>query len=113
MVISEVKLFLPKDTSSKLKASGTFVLDKAVEVNYTLLEGPKGLFVGMPGNYGKKQDPATGKLPFYQSIKILDKKIQADLTKAVLEAYNKKTSGSVTSQGHAAGPDSQVDDIPF
>ena len=67
---SDITVFIPKgnDGPSTVKARGTFVYDDTFKINYTLFKGPKGLFVGLPGQYGNKIDEKTGKKISYSNI---------------------------------------------
>lgn len=54
MEITEVKVFPAKDTTGRLKAYASIVLDKDFIVrNLKLIEGTKGLFVSMPSRRRK------------------------------------------------------------
>lgn len=116
-MISDVTVFLPKgNTSPKIKANGTFVIGGAYKVKYTLFSGPKGLFVGLPGQYGSKPNPETGKKEWYPNVSCINDEASRELNKAVIAAYNKKTGNSSMNQGEAEGPSNQAPDddgVPF
>lgn len=114
--ISDVTVFLPKGNGSpKIKANGSFVIGGSYKVKYTLFSGPKGLFVGLPGQYGTKVDPETGKKEWYPNVSCINDEAKRELDKAVIAAYNKKTGNTGANQGSAPEPSNQADDdgVPF
>lgn len=113
-LFSNVQVFPLKKSHPTIKANGTVVISDAVKVKFTLWNGPKGLFVGFPGEKGQKINEKTGKQEFYPYISVIDDSARKELQKAVIAAYNTKT-GNKMSQGEAAGPSSQVEEeeIPF
>jgi len=50
---------------------------------FRLVEGKNGLFVGMPSEVGKNG-------AFYNSVKPITKEAQVELSKAIIQAYQKK-----------------------
>ena len=111
-MISDVKVWPSKNSSSKVKANGSFVVNESFKVKYTLFSGPKGLFVGLPGKYGEKD----GKKEWYADVLIINPEVQKQVNQAVIAAYNQKTGNkSYMNQGIAAGPVAQddEDELPF
>jgi len=91
--------------AGKIKANGAVVLDDTVKLKFTLIEGPTGLFAGLPGKKGK-----DGK--WYPEVYVLDDTLKATLNSEAVKAYEEKQSG-VLPQGEAAGPENQDTTIPF
>lgn len=120
-VITDVNVFLPNEKAPKaIKANGTFTVSGAFKVKFTLWEGARGMWVQLPAQKSEKVNPETGKSDYYPYVSAISKEVEAELNKAVLDAYAKKTGKKVTnelSQGQAAGPASQVDpytdNVPF
>jgi stage V sporulation protein G len=106
--ISKVEVFPIKNHPGKVKANGSFVYGGALKVKFTLINGEKGLFVGLPTRKGKDKE---GKDTWYPEVSFLDKNLQQELQKAAVDAFN-KYDGKGMSQGSAAGPTSQ-DNVPF
>lgn len=112
--VSEVKVWPLKNSENKVKANGSFVVNDALKVKFTLFTGPKGLFVGLPGKYGKDKE---GKKTWYPDVQLINEDAQKVINGAVISAYNKQTGNtSSLSQGKAAGPTNQTEDddeLPF
>lgn len=115
-VISDVQVYPLKKSHPKIKANGTLVVGSAFKIKFTLFNGPKGLFVGFPGEQGEKINEKTGKKEWYPYVSVIDDNTRKELQKAVVGAYNKKVGNDTKlDQGTAAGPTNQTedDDIPF
>jgi DNA-binding cell septation regulator SpoVG len=107
MNFSEIKVWPLKKDNPKVKANGSFVIDEAIKVKFTLFNGPKGLFVGLPGKSGLDKE---GKKVWYPDVSIISVEVQKQVNDAVLKEYNKRIGNTTLSQGKAAGPVNQVED---
>jgi DNA-binding cell septation regulator SpoVG len=109
-MISEVNIW-PVSNQEKVKARGNFLVSNAFKVQYTLFEGPKGLFVGLPG---RKVTDSEGNSKWYSDVYCLDDAVRKEMNDAVITAYNSAT-GNVVHQGDASGPtdQSQSSHLPF
>ena len=75
------------DGDGPLKAFADININDAVLVKgFRVVDGKRGLFVGMP-----RQGSKSGK--WFDSVKPLTKSMHAQLTRTVLEAYTAETSG--------------------
>lgn len=110
MEVTEVKVWTVKD-GGKVKARGFFVVDDTFRIQYTLFQGTKGMFVGLPGRYGNKTDE-NGKKIWYSDVKCLKEDVLKSINNAVIGAYNDAQGGAAESQGEAAGPTNQTG-MPF
>ena len=111
-MISGVLVWLPKgNTNSKIKANGVFTVNDAFQIKYTLFNGPKGMYVSLPGRYGDKIDEATGKKTWYSDVKVVSDEAKKQMEKAVLDAYNKKVGNATTKAIEARFQ--QEDEVPF
>jgi DNA-binding cell septation regulator SpoVG len=107
-LVSDVQIW-PVDGQGKVKARGNFMVANAFKVQYSLMQGPKGLFVGLPSRKGKDKE---GNEKWYNDVFCTDEAVFKEMNTAVLAAYKSKTG---TSQGEAQGPSDQSrsDGIPF
>jgi DNA-binding cell septation regulator SpoVG len=107
--VSDIKIW-PVNGNRVILANGSFLLEKAVQVKFSVIKGPKGPFVGFPGKTVEKD----GKKTFYADVSVVDKAFSNELTSAVMKAYNDKT-GNKFSQGDSPEPTSQTadDEVPF
>lgn len=107
--VSDVKIW-PVKTNKVILANGNFLVDKVMQIKFTIINGPKGPFVGFPGKSVEKD----GKRTFYPDVSVIDDAFKTELTKSVMKAYNEKT-GNKSSQGDSPEPASQVmdDEVPF
>jgi len=112
-VITEVKVWPLKNAHPKIKANAAFVVNNAFKIKCTVFNGPKGLFVGLPGRYGDKVNPETNKKPWYSDVDCITEDARSEMTKAVIEEYNKVAGNAPSSQGEAAGPSDQTDGVPW
>jgi DNA-binding cell septation regulator SpoVG len=106
---TEVKIY-PR-TNSKFKAlrgNGSCVVGGLVRVNFTILEGEKGLFATLPE---RAYTDAEGNLKRVKEVGIPDKEVYAEFQKTVREAYV-ATMDSPAPQPNP-GDDPANDDIPF
>lgn len=109
-MISDVNVW-PVQNQGKIRARGNFLVSNAFKVQYTLFQGPKGLFVGLPGRKGKDKE---GNEKWYSDVYCQDDDVRKQMNDAVIKAYNEKT-GNVSNQGEAPGPTDQTSGstIPF
>ena len=123
-MISDVKVWLLKKANDKIKANVQFVVDNAWKMKGTLMNGTKGLFVGLPGKWAQelkdgkmvdKLDPKTGKKIWYPDISCIDHEAQRQLNEVVIQEYNKQVGNGPSDQGTAPGPTDQTkrSNIPF
>jgi stage V sporulation protein G len=83
MEITEVKVFPAKDTTGRLKAYASIVLDKDFIVrNLKLIEGTKGLFVSMPSR--RRKDGS-----FRDIVHPLNADMRKRIEESVIIEYNK------------------------
>ncbi|MFA6130496.1 MAG: septation protein SpoVG family protein [Candidatus Omnitrophota bacterium] len=69
------------DNISSVKAFADVVIGQVLVKGVRVVQGKNGLFAGMPKSKGK-----DGK--WYDTVKILDDKLQQELQDTLLEAYN-------------------------
>ena len=75
------------DGDGPLKAFADLTINDAVLVKgFRVVDGKKGMFVGMP-----RQGSKNGK--WFDAVKPLTKTMHAQLTRTVLEAYTAETAG--------------------
>jgi DNA-binding cell septation regulator SpoVG len=86
--ITDVKLYTTKGNSA-VKANGSFVYNGAFEIKFSLLQGPKGLFVGLPGeSYVDKE----GQKKWASKVKCVNDDITKEIQKAILKHIHLKQS---------------------
>jgi len=92
-VFTNMKIVPLKMKHDVIVANGTVLVAGTVEVKFTMMRGPKGLFASLPGRKDPtgKVDPKTGKPVYYNDVKIPDKedymgfqKMAQDATKVAL-----------------------------
>lgn len=110
-IISDIQVFPLKKDHPNIKANGSFVVNEAFKLKFTIFKGAKGLFVGFPGESGQKINEKTGKKEWYPFVSVIDKDTSINLNKQILAVYNSKTGNSMH-QGEAASASSQ-EEIPF
>jgi DNA-binding cell septation regulator SpoVG len=94
------RVFVLKDSTSKMRAFGTLIIDEVIELGgFKIFEGAKGLFVAVPSTLSKKTTE-DGKPIYDDNIRFLDiddeKKSAAkdEISSIILEAYNKQISSN-------------------
>lgn len=81
MVVTDVRI--NKYEKNAVKGFATITLDKVLVVSgLTIIEGGKGLFVSMPQSKGK-----DGK--YHDTVFPLNKELREEISKSVLDAFNK------------------------
>ena len=112
-LLSDFKFFTTRN-SSKVKANGSFVVAKTLRVKCTIMEGPNGLFCGLPGNY--YEDKTTKEKKWGSQVDCVSKDVSQEFQRAVLAAYQGGSTSS-NSQGSSQEPESQVtrkkSNLPF
>lgn len=108
-MFSEIKLWPNKNSNSKIRANGSCLISNAIRLKFTVAQGSKGLFVGLPSRAYKDKE---GNTKYSNEVFIEDKTVMKQLTEQVIAAYNEQT-GAMLNQGDAAGPSSQDADIPW
>jgi DNA-binding cell septation regulator SpoVG len=98
-------LQIRKVNGKTIKASGTVVVANSVKVNFTVMEGSKGLFAKLPSHKGK-DDQGTDK--WYDDVYITDEDVRKDFQREVLAAFKALDSGTETKK-----PSSPDSDLPF
>ena len=89
MKVTDVKIRASKG-SSKIKAFAVVTFDEILEVHsFKVVEGEKGLFVGMPSQRGQ-----DGK--FYNTIWIKDENFRNEVAEKVLGKYNETAPADET-----------------
>jgi DNA-binding cell septation regulator SpoVG len=108
--VIEVKLSTKVGKAPKIiKARGSFTVSKKIRINCTVMEGSKGLFVGLPGRKGKDKD---GNDKWYGDVYIADKALQERINTAVIAEYKKiATTGDTSTPDDSSTP--SQDDYPF
>ena len=77
----EVARVYKVESVSSVKAFADVVIGQVLVKGIRVIQGKNGLFAGMPKSKGK-----DGK--WYDTVKILDDKLQQELQDTLLEAYN-------------------------
>lgn len=108
-MFSNIEIWPSKDPKGTVKARGRVTVADAVNINISVMDSKNGLFVSLPSHKGKDKE---GKDKWYSDVFIEDKKLYSELNEKVLAAYKSKV-GNNLSQGEAAGPDNQDNNIPF
>ena len=118
-MFTNIKVFPLKTQHKTIVANGSCDVAGVMNVKFTVMKGPKGVFASLPGRYSDKDDPTTGKKVWYSDVKLIDKEVYAEFQKIVVEATKSALGvggGTKTAGGQAqAGEESQVktDDCPW
>jgi hypothetical protein len=118
---SNMKIFLLKTKHDVIVANGTVLVGGTVEVKFTMMKGPNGLFASLPGRKDPKGavNPETGKPVYYSDVKIPNKEDYAGFQKMAQDATKKALGVGTTPKPKAAlGEENQApsvnnDDCPF
>jgi DNA-binding cell septation regulator SpoVG len=89
-MISDVQVYPLKKDHPKIKANGSFMINNAFRVQFTLYAGPKGLFVGFPGQEGQKVNEKTGKKEWFPFVSVKNEEVSKQLQQLVISEYNKR-----------------------
>lgn len=115
--ISDIQLYVVNGNKT-IKANGSFLVNSAVKIRFTLMDGQKGMFVGLPGKYYEAKDGSGKK--WASDVEVLDEAVVKTLTKLINDAYAKKTgnlkSGSTTGtadQGKSKAGTEDQSNLPF
>jgi DNA-binding cell septation regulator SpoVG len=111
-LITKVELRLMKGNKSKVKAMGHMILgNELIRINCTVLEGDKGVFVGLPGNTGEDKE---GNKKWYSHVYFIDKDARQEMSDTVLAEFAKLNGGSGVATDTATTPTDDGDDgCPF
>lgn len=71
-VFSNWRIFALKEKAGSLLANGKVTISETVDVSFTIVDGPKGLFAALPSKKSGKKDEKTGKDVYYPDVKLLD-----------------------------------------
>lgn len=109
---SNIKVFKNKTDNKTFKGNGTVLLGDVVEVNFSILEGSKGLFVKLPQRSYKDTEGTT---KYVSEVKIPDEDTYKALTKAILGEFKKvvEGKGSTASKSSETKPEQESDGLPF
>lgn len=117
MKVQDVKVYPVKfNKPSKMKANASFTLDGKIKINCTVVEGPRGLFVGFPGKMSDKINEKTGKKTFYSDVYVSDEELKEEINNVVVAAYNAQFGGNSYNQDNNRedySQDTYTSDIPF
>ena len=103
-VISNIKVF-PVNNPNAPKVKANVYFDSGLlNVKAAVMEGPTGLFVSLPGRWGKN---AEAERTWYNDVKTVNKAATESLNEAILAEY--RTAVAATTGTAATG----TDDIPF
>jgi stage V sporulation protein G len=80
-IITEVRVFPKENLGKTLGFANITILDKFVVKNLRIVQGDKGIFIGMPSNKRKNGDFIDLFFPITQDARDL-------ITSAILEKYN-------------------------
>ena len=115
MEITKATCF-PVNAGGKVKANGTVTISNAIDLKYTIMQGPKDIFISWNGGKAyKKKDGTNGwDSPIYISDEALNRKInETVMTK--YKSVSSKGSDAPKASSNSFDNDSSfaVDDIPF
>lgn|SRR5574343_325948 len=92
---TNIKVFKARPGApASVKGNGTVVVGGVMEVNFTIFQGKNGLYVSLPAKKGNKEDPETGKVPWYPEVKIPDDEVRETFQQEVLAAFEQLTSSA-------------------
>lgn len=103
-IFSDLKVFKTKNTKGKIRGNGSVVISDTVRINFTVVEGSKGLFASLPQHTYEKE----GKTQYASDVVIFDKARYNEFQQLVTEAFMKLSGGDTP-----APTNDQGDDIPF
>jgi DNA-binding cell septation regulator SpoVG len=92
-VFSNWRIFPLTTKVGSLLANGKVTVSGTVDVSFTLVDGPKGIFAALPSKKSGKKDEKTGKDIYYPDVKILDEATQSTFQEEAVAEWNAKTSG--------------------
>lgn len=113
-LFSQLKLYPAKDSSGTFKGNGRVVVAGVAELNFRIVQGPTGLFVGWPGRQSDKVNPTTGKKQWFNDVRIVDEEANQELTKLILDEFRKTTGNNTGTSTPSKSPrPRQQQEIPF
>ena len=83
-VFTDWEVFPLSKPAKSLMANGKVTIAGTVRVSFTIVNGPKGLFAGLPQQVVEKD----GETKYYPHVKILDTETYNMFQKEAVEAYN-------------------------
>ena len=83
-MFSNVKINYVNNKGGKFVASGSVDVAGVLAVNFSILTGPKGKFVGLPGKYVETKE--NGK-KWFSDIRLLSRELQDELNQVVLAEF--------------------------
>lgn len=96
---------IKKINKGKLLAVGTMLIAGTVEVEFRIMQGPKGPFVGLPSERYDKPDGSVG---YKNLVKVPDDTTYKLMQQQVVAVYSE---GETEDQG--SSPEAANDSIPF
>lgn len=106
-LITDVKIIPIRNSTTKTVAfANVTIAGHLVLKDMRIVEGREGLFVAMPQ---KKVTDRDGKENYYDIYNPITKEGREDLTKAVLEAYEREVNGSRRDSGRSSSRDDRDD----
>ena len=100
--ITNIKIYPITSTKAKnLKANGSCVVKGAVQVNFTIIEGSKGLFASLPRRSYEK----NGETKWVDEVRFPDKELYTEFQATVLAAF--------ADFGKSSQTEASSDDVPF
>jgi DNA-binding cell septation regulator SpoVG len=93
-MFSNVKInFVNKKPGSKFLAAGSVDVAGVVQVNFSIIEGPRGRFVGLPGKY--IEDKEKNK-KWVSDARLLSRELQDELNRVVLAELTNHLTGQTS-----------------
>jgi DNA-binding cell septation regulator SpoVG len=84
--------FTPMQKPGNMKAMGRMTIGGVLTINFRVMDGTNGLWIGLPGRMSDKPDAETGKPKWYSDVSAVDKGQKEELDKFILEEYSKQVS---------------------
>ncbi len=92
-IITEVRVFPKENLGKTLGFANITILDKFVVKNLRIVQGDKGIFIGMPSNKRKNGDFIDLFFPITQEARDM-------ITIAILDKYNEVVQSQTHSSSH-------------
>jgi DNA-binding cell septation regulator SpoVG len=109
-MIKNVQVFPLANPTPTMKARGSFEIDDRLKISFTIMQNRSTgeLFVGLPSRRGDKEDPQTGKKPWYRDVVTLTDEVRDELTKVVMTEYQNVMGDQPTDVPSAAPPEDEI-----
>ena len=88
--------FTPSTKPGNIKAFGSVTIGGIFQVNIRVLDGSKGLFIGLPGRMSEEIDSKTGKKKWYSDVYIQDTAHRQEFNDLVIAEFHKQVSTGST-----------------